>query len=159
MEDSKKSYDFNMLGFAGRLTRDPEPLAYTTDGKAYTRVSIANNQGDLTNFIQVSFWNEAAKVVAKYMTKGRYVIIEGKLFSTKNDKLVEGKSLTLLTVGNARIYFVPDGRGNSNNDNGTTFENQNVDVQFEQPTQNQQSSNDFNFGSSSGDIFDLPSDF
>lgn len=69
----------------GRLTRDPE-LRRTGSGTAVTSFSLAVDRGfkgqngeKETDFIDVVAWRATAEFAAKYFSKGRMAIVEGRL--------------------------------------------------------------------------------
>ena len=66
----------------GRLTRDPE-LRHTGSGTPVCSFSIAidNGFGDnrSTDFINCVAWNKTAEFVEKYFTKGRMIIVVGRI--------------------------------------------------------------------------------
>ena len=75
----------NKIFIVGRLTRDPE-LRRTQSGTAVTSFSLAvdrdfkSQSGEKeTDFIDVVAWRSTAEFVAKYFTKGRMAIVEGRL--------------------------------------------------------------------------------
>ena len=75
----------NKIFIMGRLTRDPE-LRRTQSGTAVTSFSLAvdrdfkSQSGEKeTDFIDVVAWRATAEFVAKYFTKGRMAIVEGRL--------------------------------------------------------------------------------
>ena len=75
----------NKIFIMGRLTRDPE-LRRTQSGTAVTSFSLAvdrdfkSQSGEKeTDFIDVVAWRSTAEFVAKYFTKGRMAIVEGRL--------------------------------------------------------------------------------
>ncbi|MBE6990489.1 MAG: single-stranded DNA-binding protein [Ruminococcaceae bacterium] len=75
----------NKIIIMGRLTRDPE-LRRTQSGTAVTSFSLAvdrdfKSQGGEkeTDFIDVVAWRATAEFVAKYFTKGRMAVVEGRL--------------------------------------------------------------------------------
>lgn len=75
----------NRIILMGRLTRDPE-LRRTGSGTAVTSFSLAvdrdfkSQSGEKeTDFIDVVAWRSTAEFVAKYFTKGRMAIVEGRL--------------------------------------------------------------------------------
>ena len=75
----------NKIFIMGRLTRDPE-LRRTQNGTAVTSFSLAvdrdfkNADGTKdTDFIDVVAWRATAEFVAKYFTKGRMAVVEGRL--------------------------------------------------------------------------------
>ncbi len=75
----------NKIFIMGRLTRDPE-LRRTQSGTAVTSFSLAvdrdykSQSGEKeTDFIDVVAWRATAEFVAKYFTKGRMAVVEGRL--------------------------------------------------------------------------------
>ena len=75
----------NKIFIMGRLTRDPE-LRRTQSGTAVTSFSLAvdrdfkSQSGEKeTDFIDVVAGRSTAEFVAKYFTKGRMAIVEGRL--------------------------------------------------------------------------------
>ena len=66
----------------GRLTRDPE-LRHTGSGTPVCSFSVAidNGYGDnrSTDFINCVAWNKTAEFVDKYFTKGRMIIVVGRI--------------------------------------------------------------------------------
>lgn len=78
---------YQKLILVGNLGRDPE-LRYMPDGTAVTSFSLATNrrwtnadgsQGEETVWFRVSVWRRQAETVAQYLTKGRQVMVEGRL--------------------------------------------------------------------------------
>ena len=75
----------NQIIIMGRLTRDPE-LRRTQSGTAVCSFSVAvdrdfkSQSGEKeTDFIDVVAWRSTAEFAAKYFTKGRMAIVEGRL--------------------------------------------------------------------------------
>jgi single-strand DNA-binding protein len=75
----------NKVFLVGRLCTDPE-LKYTPSGVAVAnfRVAVdrpfANAQGEReTDFIDVVAWRQSAEFVNSYLSKGRLVMVEGRL--------------------------------------------------------------------------------
>lgn len=69
----------------GRLTRDPE-LRRTGSGVAVTSFSIAverdmapQGQQKETDFFDCVAWRNTGEFIAKHFTKGRMIVVEGKL--------------------------------------------------------------------------------
>jgi single-strand DNA-binding protein len=76
----------NKVFLMGNLTRDPE-LRYTPNGAAVTKFGLAVNrkykQGDEWKkdacFVDITVWGKSAENCAEYLTKGKMVLIEGRL--------------------------------------------------------------------------------
>ena len=77
----------------GRLTRDPE-LRHTNSGTAVCSFSIAINNGygenAQTDFINCVAWNGTAEFVDKYFSKGKMIIVIGRI-STRSWDGPDGK--------------------------------------------------------------------
>jgi single-strand DNA-binding protein len=78
---------YQKLIIVGNLGRDPE-MRYTPDGTPVTTLSVATNrkwnnpdgsQGEETAWFRVTCWRKTAEIAAQYLTKGRQVMIEGRL--------------------------------------------------------------------------------
>lgn len=75
----------NRVVLVGRLTRDPE-LRNTTTGKQVVNFGLAVDDPfnkEHTDFFNVSAWGSSADFVAKYLTKGRLVAVDGRLRQRK----------------------------------------------------------------------------
>lgn len=75
----------NKIFIMGRLTRDPE-LRTTNSGTSVTSFSLAvdrNYKGadgeKETDFIDCVAWRQTGEFAAKYFTKGRMAVVEGRL--------------------------------------------------------------------------------
>ena len=75
----------NKIFLMGRLTRDPE-LRRTGGGTPVTSFSLAvdrdfkgQNGEKETDFIDVVAWRNTAEFVSKYFTKGRMIVVDGRL--------------------------------------------------------------------------------
>ncbi len=100
--------DLNKVFLIGRLTRDPEK-SYTPNGTCITKFSVAVNNGfgenRKTAFIDVTAWSKSAEFVANYFSKGKEILIEGRLeFDTWESK--EGDRRSKLYVTAERASFV-----------------------------------------------------
>jgi single-strand DNA-binding protein len=76
--------NYNRVILVGRLTRDPE-LRTTPDGVPLVRCSIAVNRRaggeEVADFFDFVAFRQDADFLANYATKGRLVLIEGRLQS------------------------------------------------------------------------------
>lgn len=86
---------YNRVTLMGNLTRQPE-LRKTKTGAAVTDLGLALNRvwtgengqrQEETTFVDVTVWGRAAENAAKYLQKGRSVLVEGRLqMETWQDK-------------------------------------------------------------------------
>ncbi len=94
----------NRIILSGRLGRDPE-MFYFPSGDACTKFSLAVDKGYGENKSVDWFNIETTKLQAEscneYLSKGNFVIVEGRMTSDKGD------SKTFWTVKYARVEFGP----------------------------------------------------
>ena len=113
----------NKVFLIGRLSRDPE-LRHTTSGTAVCQINVAISrpvsQGSepQTDFINVVVWNKQAENVARYLTKGRQIAIEGRIQTRSYDNN-EGKRTYVTEVIASNVEFL----GSANDNNRTTNTN------------------------------------
>lgn len=78
---------YNKVVLLGNLTRDIE-LRYTQNGTAIAKTAIATNRKYKTQtgeqkeevcFIDITLFGRAAEVANQYLSKGRQVLVEGRL--------------------------------------------------------------------------------
>ena len=102
---------YNHTGLQGRLTASPE-LRYTQGGGVpITSFTLASDTGrktksgeKITNFIDCVAWRNQAEFAAKYLTKGRLVMVEGELSTrTYEDRDGNRRKATEITV--SKIHF------------------------------------------------------
>lgn len=120
----------NKIIIAGRLTADPT-LRHTQSGTAVASFTLAvdrdfkdKNTGEKTaDFIPVVAWRGTGEFAAKYFTKGRVAIVEGKLqMRDWTDK--DGNKRRVAEVVADNIYFgdskrEADGNNHNSADYGT----------------------------------------
>ena len=100
----------NKIIVAGRLTRDPE-MRHTQNGTAVASLALAcdrdfkpQNGEKETDFIDVVVWGKPAEFAAKYFTKGRMAIVEGRL-QVRNWQDKDGNKRKTTEVVADRMYF------------------------------------------------------
>lgn len=87
---------YNRVILIGNLTRDPE-VRYIPSGTAVSELGLAvnrtwfdkqsNSRKEETTFVDVTLWGREAEVAGEYLSKGRPVLIEGRLqLDTWEDK-------------------------------------------------------------------------
>lgn len=100
----------NKIFIMGRLTRDPE-LRRTQGGNAVTSFALAVDRDfksadgtKETDFLDVVAWRNTAEFAAKYFTKGRMAVVEGRLqMRDWTDR--EGNKRRIAEVVADNIYF------------------------------------------------------
>ena len=97
----------NKVILMGRLTKNPE-LRHTDSGKAVCNFSIAVSEGygenQRTEFINCVAWNKTAEFVEKYFTKGRMIIVDGRI-STRTWEGQDGKKNYVTEVVANQVSF------------------------------------------------------
>ena len=113
----------NKIILMGRLTHDPE-LRRTQNGTAVTGFSLAverdfkDEDGKrATDFIDIVAWRAAAEFVAKYFTKGRMAVVEGRL-QIRDWKDKEGNNRRSAEVVADNVYFGDSRPGGAGGNNG-----------------------------------------
>ena len=111
---------YQKIVVVGNLGRDPE-MRYMPDGTAVTNFSIATNRRwtnrqtgqpeEETTWFRVSVWGRQAESANQYLSKGRQVLVEGRLEADPN-------------TGGPRIWTRNDGTP------GSSFEIRALTVQF-----------------------------
>lgn len=105
----------NQVVLTGRLTRDPE-VFFTPQGTAKCWFSIASNQSykdkatgewkEMTTFIPIVVWRQAAERCKEKLRKGSPVLIEGRLRSREFEDKKSGGKRSVLEVEARRVQFL-----------------------------------------------------
>lgn len=100
----------NHIVVMGRLTRDPE-LRRTQSGTAVASFSLAverdfkGQDGEkVTDFFDVTAWRNTAEFVSRYFTKGRMMVVDGRLQSRKWEDR-DGNRRTSIEIVADSCYF------------------------------------------------------
>lgn len=111
--------NFNKVILVGNLTRDPE-VKYTTGGTAVAEIGLAvnrqwfdqksNERKEETTFVDVTLWGRQAEVAGEYLSKGRSVLIEGRLQLDQWEDKQSGQKRTKLRVVGEQMQML-GGRG------------------------------------------------
>lgn len=106
----------NKVQLIGNLGADPE-VKTTENGKKLARFSVATHdeyrtaKGEKvkeTQWHNIVAWGKTADIVEKYFTKGKEVVIEGKLVNrTYNDKDGNKKYFTEIVVNDLMMVGSP----------------------------------------------------
>lgn len=97
----------NKAVLMGRLTRDPE-LRHTGSGTAVCNFTVAidNGYGEnrSTDFISCVAWNKTAEFIEKYFTKGKMIIVIGRI-QTRTWEGQDGKKNYATEVVASEVSF------------------------------------------------------
>lgn len=108
---------FNKVVLLGNLTADPE-LRTTTGGQNVASFTIAisrtwnNAQGEKqeeTSFINCTAWGRTGETIAKYVQKGRQLLVSGRLQQRTWQDKDTGKNRSAIDVVVEEFSFVSDG--------------------------------------------------
>jgi single-strand DNA-binding protein len=108
---------YNRVVLMGNLTRDPE-LRQTPSGRPVVDIGLATNETyknqsgetvEKTCFVDIVAWGRQAETCSQYLSKGRPVLVEGRLqldqWESKN-----GEKRSRLRVLAERVQFLSGGR-------------------------------------------------
>jgi len=107
----------NQVILMGRLTRDPEQRT-TTGGKTIANFSIAVDRGgesDAADFFDITAWEKLGELVIQYLSKGRRVLVQGRLRQDSWDDKETGKKRSRVEVTATDVTFL-DGPSDGNSD-------------------------------------------
>ncbi|GBG56783.1 single-stranded DNA-binding protein [bacterium BFN5] len=100
----------NKVILVGRLSQDPE-VRYTQNGKAVASFSIAVNrftgsgQKEAADFIPIVAWEKLAEICGNNLTKGRRVLVEGRL-QIRSYEATDGQKRRVAEVVAQNIEFL-----------------------------------------------------
>lgn len=102
----------NQCNFYGRLVRDPD-LRYTNNGKAVCSFTLAVEDGYKKNkrveYIKIIVWGKSGKAAAKYLFKGKPIIVENGILRIRNVKK-DGKKYVNPEIHARKITYLPGGK-------------------------------------------------
>jgi len=106
---------YNKVVIIGNLTRDPQVKA-TTKGAAVCELGLAvnttwfdkqsNTKKEETTFVDVVLWGRLAQLAGEYLTKGKPVLIDGRLKTESwDDKQTRQKRSKLIVVAETMQFL------------------------------------------------------
>lgn len=107
----------NQVILMGRLTRDPEQRT-TPSGRTVVSFSIAvdrQTQDDQADFFDITAWEKLGELVMQYLSKGRRVLVQGRLRQDSWEDKETGKRRSRVEVTASDVTFLdgPSGSGGS----------------------------------------------
>ena len=118
----------NKVFLQGRLVADPE-LRHTQQGTPVASYRLAVDRGykskdpnaQNADFVNVVSWRNTAEFVCKYFTKGRMMLVEGRLqMRDYTDK--DGNRRVAAEVVTDNVHFADSRKDGSNNEDGSLQE-------------------------------------
>ena len=119
--------NFNRVILIGNLTRDPE-VKYLPSGSAVAEISLAinrsytdkvtNERKEDTTYVEVTLWARLAELAGEYLSKGRPVMIEGRLHLDTWDDKASGQKRSKLKVVGETMQFLGSNTGSSGGGGG-----------------------------------------
>ena len=119
---------FNKVILMGNLTSDPETRT-TPNGQNVTSFSLAINRTwsnangerqEETSFINCTAWGRTGETIAKYVQKGRQLLVSGRLQQRTWQDKDTGKNRSAIDVVVEEFSFVSDGNRGGGNSAPTT---------------------------------------
>lgn len=105
----------NQVILMGRLTRDPEQRT-TTSGRTVVSFSIAvdrQTQDDQADFFDVTAWEKLGELVMQYLSKGRRVLVQGRLRQDSWEDKETGKRRSRVEVVASDVTFLDGPSGDT----------------------------------------------
>lgn len=110
--------NYNKVILMGNLTRDPEKR-YTDSGTCIVTLSLAvnrrvkrdNNWTDEASFFDIVVFGNSAENSAKFLTKGRPVLVDGELRQRRWEAQDGSKRSRVEVVANSVTFLGSGGRG------------------------------------------------
>lgn len=117
---------FNKVILIGNLTRDPE-VRYTQGGTAVCEIGLAvnrswfdkqsNSRKEDVTFVDITLWGRTAEVAGEYLSKGRPVLIEGRLQLDQWEDRDSGQKRSKLRVVAEDMKMLGSGQGGNGGGN------------------------------------------
>jgi single-strand DNA-binding protein len=107
---------FNKVILAGNLTRDVE-VRKLTSGTSVATLGLASNRNFTVNgekkeetlFVDVEVWGKTAELCGEYLSKGRNILVEGRL-KLDSWEDADGKKRSKVLVTAESVQFLSSGK-------------------------------------------------
>ena len=123
----------NKVFLQGRLVADPE-LRHTQQGTSVASYRLAVDRGykskdpnaQNTDFVNIVSWRNTAEFVSRYFTKGRMMLVEGRLqMRDYTDR--DGNKRVAAEIVTDSVHFADSRKDGSNNEDGSLQESAGFD--------------------------------
>lgn len=116
--------DLNTVVLIGRFTRDPE-YKIVNEGSSLVNFSIANNRTyvvngvkkEETHFFDCVAWGKLAEIIKQYASKGKQVLVEGRLMQETWDT-PDGKKASKVKIRIENIQLLGSRGGTQEDSTG-----------------------------------------
>lgn len=107
-------FKHNVITVAGNMGSDPE-VKYFESGNSIAKISIASNRTkQITDWLEVSFWNNQAATIADYARKGTKLAVVGELQCEHWKDKGTGDDRHKFTIKGNTFQFLGGGTANAN---------------------------------------------
>ena len=117
--------DLNTVALAGRLTKDPEVRAVGDTSVCALRLAVTKSVKrdgrweDAPCYFDVSVWGNQGENAARYLSRGSFVMVRGRL-DWREWETPEGGKRQAVSVVAERVHFGPKGDGGGESSGGFT---------------------------------------
>lgn len=99
----------NHVELLGRLAQEPE-IRYTQSGTPVASFDLAvqvpsKNKDAAPDYIPIVCWRERAEFCGRYLSKGRQIVVEGRISTRKWKDEKTGQNRKAVEVVASNIYF------------------------------------------------------
>ncbi len=139
----------NKVILVGNVGKDPE-VKYLDNNKVVAKITIATNESyrdrsgnvvDQTEWHNVEMWDDLAKLVEKYVKKGKLLYIEGKIRTNRWTDRETNQERQTKFIRATVMNFLGSSRDDDGNSGGGTSYNKSNDNAANSGTQNNNSNN------------------
>ena len=115
----------NHVEILGRLAQEPE-IRYTQQGTPVASFDLAvqvpsKDRNTPPDYIPIVCWRERAEFCGRYLSKGRQIVVEGRISTRKWKDEKTGQNRKAVEVVASNIYFADKTNGNSQPANNDGF--------------------------------------
>lgn len=120
----------NKVILVGNVGKDPE-VKYLDNNKVVAKLAIATNESyrdrngnvvDQTEWHNIEMWDDLAKLVEKYVKKGKLLYIEGKIRTNRwTDRETNQERQNKFIRATSMNFLGSSGGGDSNDDGGGSY--------------------------------------
>jgi single-strand DNA-binding protein len=108
----------NHVELLGRLAQEPE-IRYTQGGTPVASFDLAvqvpsKSKDAAPDYIPIVCWRERAEFCGRYLSKGRQIVVEGRISTRKWKDEKTGQNRKAVEVTASNIYFADSNGGNAN---------------------------------------------